>query len=105
MKDKWVGGCVGFDDLSSSILGCGMTLTSWKEKHFGDLPKEIKKCKEELAKLQVLPQSQEVVNNSLSLENRLGALLRKEEVYRLQILRVSWIMEGGLEKWGSFTKR
>lgn len=61
-----------------NIFWCGMVLSSWIEKHFGDLLKEIKKCNMELAKLQVMPQSKEMMDESWSMEKIMGALLRKE---------------------------
>lgn len=82
------------DGLARSIMGCGQTLAAWNDKQFGDLPKQIKKCKEELSKLQSAYQSLEMTQACRSLENRLAALLRKEEVFWLQRSRVSWMREG-----------
>ncbi|KAL8462504.1 hypothetical protein ACS0TY_033509 [Phlomoides rotata] len=71
-----------------SLSSCNAALFDWGEKHFGDLPKEIKKCKDELGRLQLGPQDDDVVHVSRILENQISALLRKEEVFWLKHFRV-----------------
>lgn len=80
--------------LVRGISACSDALSVWSSKTFGNLPREIKKAKKELDRLQQGPQTQAIIEASRSLENRIAALLRKEEVFWLQHFRVSWMREG-----------
>ncbi|KAL8473757.1 hypothetical protein ACS0TY_029889 [Phlomoides rotata] len=56
--------------------------------------KSIKKSTVELNRLQQLPQTQDVVQESRSLENCIVVLLRKEEVFWFPRSRVNWMRDG-----------
>lgn len=80
--------------LARCISGCGDALANWSSVRFGELPRTIEKTKNELDVLQKGPQTEATAAASKPVENRLVALLRKEEVYWLQRSRVGWMRQG-----------
>ncbi|KAL8517455.1 hypothetical protein ACS0TY_015627 [Phlomoides rotata] len=89
VRRSWGAGGVDVGDFRERIDWCGRALENWSEVQFGSLPKSIKSCTKELDKLQHLPQTQDVVQASRSLENQISALLRKEELFWYQRSRVN----------------
>ncbi|KAL8467467.1 hypothetical protein ACS0TY_030923 [Phlomoides rotata] len=75
----------------TSLEDYGDALRVWDD---GNLPTQIKAYRAELDHLQHLPQQVEQVQLARSTENKLAALLRKEDVYWLQRSRVSWMKDG-----------
>lgn len=73
-------------DLMTSIIRSGEELFCWDARLFGEMPKEIAKGKFELERLQMSPQTVEAVQLARSVENRIVALSRKEEL--------CWMREG-----------
>lgn len=67
--------------LARAIEGCGHALSLWSSKEFGELPKEIEKVKNEIESLATVPQTESVVMLVKALENRLEALLKREEIF------------------------
>lgn len=82
---------VGLRDL---ITNCGRELQSLDSSYFGDLPREIERCKCNLGRLQALPLTEENCQAVRSMENRVAALLRKEELFWFQWSLVNWMGEG-----------
>lgn len=57
-------------------------------------PERAEKCKDELDHLHSAPQTAATMMESKSLENKILALSRKEEVFWLQQSMVSWMRKG-----------
>ncbi|KAL8470043.1 hypothetical protein ACS0TY_032782 [Phlomoides rotata] len=93
--DSWGNDMTDSDNkLLSNIETCNKSLSAWGSAHFGDLKDRIEATSKELAKLQILPATHDRLQRVRSLENKLAALLRKEELHWLQHPRVSWIRDG-----------
>lgn len=95
IREAWSGtGGTSSSSVPGRIQQCNRSLSEWDRKHFGDIPKQIEKCTTDLSNLQ--RQSPTVGNLQAirSLENKIAALLRKEEIFWHQRSRICWTKEG-----------
>ncbi|KAL8530586.1 hypothetical protein ACS0TY_007569 [Phlomoides rotata] len=57
------------------------SLSAWGNAHFGDLKDQIETTSKKLAEIQMLPVTPEHLQSARTLENKLAALLRKDELH------------------------
>ncbi|KAL8465806.1 hypothetical protein ACS0TY_035059 [Phlomoides rotata] len=89
----------GLDGSSTELVAgkleaCGNSLKSWGNAHFSDIPNQIKGLEEQLGSVQLRPPSEENVALAWTIENKIAALLRKEELHWLQRSRICWMRDG-----------
>lgn len=83
-------------DLMTNVGHCGAALSMWSDKEFGNIPKEVVKCKNELARLQPALQTTDNIQAAQSSENKIAVFFRKKDVFWLQLSWVSWMREGDM---------
>lgn len=82
VDNSWIGGGESPSlDLATKLDRCGGALSAWGDACFGNIPREVRKSKSELERLQAEEQTEATIQAIRSLENRISALVRLEEVY------------------------
>ncbi|KAL8551509.1 hypothetical protein ACS0TY_000564 [Phlomoides rotata] len=80
--------------VMSNIEGCGKSLKAWGSALFGDLANQIEETSKKLAAIQLRAPIPENLQLAKLEENKLAALLRKDELHWLQRSRISWMRDG-----------
>lgn len=95
IKRTWDhGGVYLVTDLSAKLHQCSISFLDWDKIYFSGIPKKIESGLKDLERLQGLYPSVENIQEIRLLENKLAALLRKEEIFWHQRSRICWMKEG-----------